>query len=334
MHQVDELSQEERDELIHCYRQMFLIRRFEEEAARSYAQDKIGGFLHLYIGQEAVAVGGARALMQDDYVLTTYRDHGHALARGMRAEAGMAELYGRDTGCSRGMGGSMHFFDIEHHFLGGHGIVGGHVALAAGVAFKCVYKRDKRVVVCYLGDGATNIGGFHEGISLAGLWKLPVVFVVENNEYAMGTPNDRTLPCRDITKKAEGYAAYRDRFAGDDVRVMRDRLKLAVDHARSGQGPALLEVSTYRFRGHSMSDPGKYRTPEEVELRKQRDPLRITQAQLLAAGVKADTFEQIEVQVNAEVEAAVRFAEQSAPASEALMRNSVYASQLQGASRA
>lgn len=328
------MNQDERDELIHSYRQMFLIRRFEEEAARSYAQDKIGGFLHLYIGQEAVAVGGSRALRPDDYVLTTYRDHGHALARGMRPEAGMAELYGKDTGCSRGFGGSMHFFDVEHHFLGGHGIVGGHVALAAGVAFKCLYKRDGRVVVCYLGDGATNIGGFHEGISLAGLWKLPVVFVVENNEYAMGTPNDRTLPVRDITEKAAGYAAYRDRFAGDDVCVMRDRLKLAVDHARQGKGPALLEVSTYRFRGHSMSDPGKYRTPEEVELRKQRDPLRITREQLLSAGVKAATFETIEAQVEAEIEAAVRFAESSPPATETMLRRSVYASQMEAASRA
>ena len=181
-------------DLLRLYRQMFLIRRFEEEAARSYAQGKIGGFLHLYIGQEAVAVGVNALMEPDDYFVTTYRDHGVALARGMTARACMAELYGKVTGCSKGMGGSMHMFDREHNFLGGHGIVGAHVALAAGAAWASKYRGDGRVTLCFFGDGATNIGGFHEGVSLAALWKLPIVFVCENNEYSMGTPAERTLP--------------------------------------------------------------------------------------------------------------------------------------------
>jgi pyruvate dehydrogenase E1 component alpha subunit len=307
---------------------MRLIRRFEEESARAYAQGKIGGFLHLYIGQEAVAVGAARALEKDDYVLATYRDHGHALARGLDPGRAMAELFGRDTGCSRGLGGSMHFFDIEHGFLGGHGIVGGHVALAAGAAFKCVYRKEPRVVVCYIGDGAVNIGGFHEGLSLAGLWKLPLVVIVENNEYAMGTPLERTLPVADITLKAQGYAAYKDRFRGDDVLEVQKRVGLAVEYARARKGPALLEVLTYRYRGHSMSDPGKYRTKEEVEERKQRDPLRICQEHLLKQGTSEKDIEALDAAVEERVAEAVRFAEESPPASRDVMNRTVYASGL------
>jgi pyruvate dehydrogenase E1 component alpha subunit len=318
------------DELKHYYRQMWLIRRFEEESARAYAQGKIGGFLHLYIGQEAIAAGGAAALTKDDCVITTYRDHGHALALGMSARAAMAELYGKDTGCSRGFGGSMHMFDIEHHFLGGHGIVGGHLALAAGVAFKFKYTGEPHVCLGYLGEGATNIGGFHEALSLAAIWKLPAVFIVENNEYSMGTPLERTLPVRDITLKASGYGMYSDRFEANDVFEVRERLKKAVEHARSGKGPALIEILTYRFRGHSMSDPGKYRTPEEVELRKKKDPVRVARQLLVDAKVGDKELEAIDASVEEEVRDAVQFADESAPPSEELMRELVYAPSTEG----
>lgn len=318
------------EELKQFYRKMWLIRRFEEEAARAYAQGKIGGFLHLYIGQEAIAVGGAAALREDDYVITTYRDHGHALARGMTSRAAMAELFGKETGCSRGLGGSMHMFDVEHHFLGGHGIVGGHLALASGVAFKIKYQQEDRVCMGYMGEGATNIGGFHEALSLAALWKLPAVFLVENNEYSMGTPLDRTLPVRDITLKASGYGMYSDRFHASDVFEVRDRLKKAVDHARGGKGPALIELLTYRFRGHSMSDPGKYRTPEEVELRKQKDSVRVARQALLDNGVSPKEVDGIDASVEEEVRDAVRFADESEPPSRELMESLVYAPSTEG----
>jgi len=318
------------EQLKHYYRQMWLIRRFEEESARAYAQGKIGGFLHLYIGQEAIAAGGAAAIESDDYVITTYRDHGHALALGMSARAAMAELYGKETGCSRGFGGSMHMFDAEHNFYGGHGIVGGHLALAAGVAFKIKYNGEPRVCLGYCGEGATNIGGFHEALSLAAIWKLPAVFIVENNEYSMGTPLERTLPVRDITLKASGYGMYCDRFEANDVFEVRERLKKACDHARSGKGPALIEILTYRFRGHSMSDPGKYRTPEEVELRKKKDPVRVARQLLVDNKVSAQELEAIDASVEEEVRDAVQFAEESAPPSEELMRELVYAPSAEG----
>jgi pyruvate dehydrogenase E1 component alpha subunit len=313
------------DELKHYYRQMWLIRRFEEESARAYAQGKIGGFLHLYIGQEAIAVGGAAALTPEDYVITTYRDHGHALALGMSSRACMAELFGKETGCSRGLGGSMHMFDLEHNFLGGHGIVGGHLALAAGVAFKCKYLEEKRVCLGYMGEGATNIGGFHEALSLSAIWKLPAVFIVENNEYSMGTPLERTLPVRDITLKASGYGMYADRFEASDVFEVRERLKKAIAHAREGKGPALVEILTYRFRGHSMSDPGKYRTPEEVELRKQKDAVRVARKLLLDSGVPAEEVDGIDNSVEEEVRDAVAFADESPTLSEERMHALVYA---------
>lgn len=313
------------EQLKQYYQQMWAIRRFEEESARAYAQGKIGGFLHLYIGQEAIAVGGAAALTPEDYVITTYRDHGHALARGMTARAAMAELFGKQTGCSRGFGGSMHMFDAQRRVLGGHGIVGGHLALAAGVAFKIKYNGEPHVCLGYLGEGATNIGGFHEALSLASLWKLPAVFIVENNEFSMGTPLERTLPVRDITLKAAGYGMYSDRFEANDVFEVRQRLAKAVDHARSGKGAALVELLTYRFRGHSMSDPGKYRTPEEVELRKKKDPVRVARQQLLDHKVAEKDVEAIDALVEEEMRDALQFAEDSAPPSEALMHELVYA---------
>ncbi len=308
-----------RDELLRQYRVMRLIRRFEEESARAYAMGKIGGFLHLYIGQEAIAVGVNDALGPEDYVFQTYRDHGTALARGMDPKAAMAELFGKDAGCSRGMGGSMHFFDVEHNFLGGWGIVGGHVALAAGAAFKSKYTGDGRVTVCFFGEGATNIGGFHEGMSLAGLWKLPAVFICENNQYAMGTPLTRTSAIKDLSIKAQGYGMVGDRFEGHDVTVVHDRVKQAVERARRGEGPTFIEIETYRFRGHSMSDPAKYRSRAELEERKKKDPVLIARGRLLEAGMSEDDLDDLDAEIDEQIDAAVKFADAAEPAKEEVM---------------
>lgn len=304
---------------------MMVIRRFEEEAARNYAKGKIGGFLHLYIGQEAIAVAAAEVLEDDDYIFQTYRDHGIALARGMSPNAAMAELFGKDTGCSRGLGGSMHFFDVERGFLGGWAIVGGHLALAAGAAFKAKYLGEKRVTICFFGEGSTNIGGFHEAMSLAGLWKLPVVFVCENNQYAMGTPLERTSPLKDLSIKAQGYGMVGDRLDGHDVQVVQERLRTAITRARNGEGPTFVEIATYRFRGHSMSDPAKYRTRTELEQRKQQDPIVVVRDRLRELGVEESVLDDIDLEVDEEIDAAVRFADESEPAREDVMMSTVLA---------
>ncbi|MCB9707558.1 MAG: pyruvate dehydrogenase (acetyl-transferring) E1 component subunit alpha [Myxococcales bacterium] len=304
---------------------MLLIRRFEEEAARAYAQGKIGGFLHLYIGQEAIAVGAEAALRRDDYVFQTYRDHGTAIARGMSPKTAMAELFGKDTGCSRGLGGSMHFFDVKNNFWGGYGIVGGHIALAAGAALKVKYRKEDRIVVCYFGEGATNIGGFHEAASLAGLWKLPLLLVCENNNYAMGTPFARTSPVEQITSKAAGYGMHSDRFEGNDVDEVRTRIAASAARAREGGGPTLIEILTYRFRGHSMSDPGKYRTQEELEARKRQDPVLLQREKLLKAGTLESVIATVTKEVEQEIQEAIRFADASEPAKAETMYQSIYA---------
>lgn len=313
------------DELhLKLYRQMFLIRRFEEEAARAYAQGKIGGFLHLYIGQEPIAVGANAAMRPDDYMLTTYRDHGLALARGMTARAAMAELFGKATGCSQGLGGSMHFFDREHNMLGGYGIVGGHIPIAVGTAFASKYRGDGRVSMVFFGEGAVSIGDFHEGMSLAALWKLPIVFVCENNEYAMGTPLSRTLSVEDVSLKALGYGMARDRFNVEDVFQVRDRLAEAVERARATSEPTLVEIRTYRFRGHSMSDPGKYRTKEELEERKKKDVLLRSRAELEEKG-HAEALAKLDQEVEDEVADAVRFADESPEPGPELLAATTYA---------
>jgi pyruvate dehydrogenase E1 component alpha subunit len=306
------------------YRQMLLIRRVEEESARAYAQGKIGGFLHLYIGQEAVAVGSIAALTPEDYVVTTYRDHGIALAKGMNAKALMAELYGKQTGCSQGLGGSMHMFDAKHHMLGGYGIVGGHIPLAAGVAFASKYRNDGRVTLCYFGEGAVSIGGFHEGLSLAALWKLPIVFICENNEYSMGTPLSRSMSVEDVSSKAIGYGMASDRFFADDVLTVEERIGAAVKRARETSLPTLVEVRTYRFRGHSMSDPAKYRTTEELEEHKKKDPLSRAREQLTALGFAPNDLETLEQSVEREVAEAVTFAEQSPEPDASLLESTTY----------
>jgi pyruvate dehydrogenase E1 component alpha subunit len=306
------------------YRKMILIRRFEEEAARAYSQGKIGGFLHLYIGQEAVAVGAVAALKPEDYMITTYRDHGVALARGMAPRAAMAELFGKVTGCSKGLGGSMHFFDKEHNMLGGYGIVGGHIPLAAGTAFASKYRGENRVSMVFFGEGAVSIGDFHEGMSLAALWKLPIVFVCENNEYSMGTPMSRTMSVEDVSMKALGYGIARDRFFAEDVLQVRDRLGEAIERARIHSEPTLVEVRTYRFRGHSMSDPGKYRTAEELEGQKKKDALQRSRSALEGQGFK-EALEKIEAEVEEVVADAIRFADESPEPGPEVLEPTTYA---------
>ena len=305
------LSNPELEHLTKLYREMLLIRRVEEESARGYAEGKIGGFLHLYIGQEAVGVGAIAALRPDDYVITTYRDHGIALAKGMSPRALLAELFGKVTGCSKGLGGSMHMFDKEHNMLGGYGIVGGHIPLAAGVAFASKYRADGRVTLCFFGEGAVSIGGFHEGLGLAALWKLPIVFICENNEYAMGTPISRSMSVEDVSLKALGYGMDRDRFFADDVLEVERRIAEAVARAREQSSPTLVEVRTYRFRGHSMSDPAKYRTQAELEEHKKRDPLFRARARVLEMGFAEADLESLEKSVDTEVADAIKFANES-----------------------
>ncbi len=312
----DEAAQRaERELLLDLYRQMLLIRRVEEAAAKAYAQGKIGGFLHLGIGQESVCVGAVAAARATDYVVATYREHGHFIAKGGTAKEVLAELYGKATGASRGLGGSMHLFSAERRFLGGYGIVGGHVPLATGVAFASKYRGEDDVTLCFFGEGSVPQGALHEGLSLAGLWKLPVVFICENNQYSMGTPLYRTLAVSDVTERAAGYALARDRFPGEDVLRVRDRVGEAIERARRTGQPTLIEVLTYRFRGHSMSDPATYRTKEEVEQWRQRDPVPVARARLVGElGVSEDQLVSLEAAVKAEVQEAVRFAESSPPA--------------------
>src|SRR5262245_30309998 len=243
--------------LVDLYRQICLCRRFEEAAARAYAQGKIHGFLHLYLGQAAVAVGAISAAAPTDYIVSTYREHAHYLARTGDARGGMAELYGRSGGCVGGRGGSMHLFDAEKRFLGGWAIVGGHVPIAAGVAFASKYRDEPDVTLWFFGDGTANQGAFHEGLALAGLWKLPVVFICENNQYAMGTPLYRTLSVEDVAVRARGYPMEAEIVNGDDVLEMREAVRHAVARARKEKLPFFLEAKTYRFRGHSVADPAK-----------------------------------------------------------------------------
>jgi pyruvate dehydrogenase E1 component alpha subunit len=305
------LEAQEKSKVLEYYRQMLAIRRLEEASAKAYSQGKIGGFLHLYIGQEAVAVGAAAALKPEDYIMTSYRDHGQAYAKGMSARAIMAELFAKETGCSKGLGGSMHFFDAATNFLGGWGIVGGHLPLAAGVALASKYRNDGRVCLCFFGDGAVSQGAAHEAMSLAALWKLPVVFICENNLYSMGTPLSRSLSVLDVSQKALAYGMARDRFDGFDVLRVRDRLAEAVKRARYQSEPTLIEILCYRFRGHSMSDPGLYRTKEEIEEFKKRDCLSIARNYLEQWGTTQKEFDDVEEKVRVEIEDAVKFADES-----------------------
>ncbi|MEO5590840.1 MAG: pyruvate dehydrogenase (acetyl-transferring) E1 component subunit alpha [Gemmatimonadaceae bacterium] len=258
-------------------RSMLLQRRFEERAAEAYALGKIGGFCHLYIGQEAISAGTMSVLREDDYVVTSYRDHGQAIARGMAPRSVMAELFGRVDGCSKGKGGSMHLFDKKLGFLGGHGIVGGHIPLAAGVGWAIKYRQGDQVCVCFFGEAAVNIGAFHEALNMASLWDLPVVFVIENNRYGMGTAISRSTANEDVEARAAAYRMIGESVDGQDVFAVRDAMSRAVERARSEKRPTLLEMRTFRFVGHSMSDAasGTYRSKEELEESMKRDPILV-----------------------------------------------------------
>src|SRR5215211_3033500 len=276
-------------------RTMMLIRRFEERAGEMYAKAKIGGFLHLAIGEEATIVGATRAMRDSDYLLSTYREHGQALARGTSADACLAELFGRVDGCSGGRGGSMHLFDFERRFLGGYGIVGGNLPLAVGVALACDYKETEDGVLCMFGDGASNQGTFGESMNLAALWKLPVVFMVINNQFGMGTSLERHSAVTDLSKKAEGYGVPGSRCDGMDVLDVHDSIGEAMRKAREDREPQLVEAVTYRFRGHSMADPEEYRSKDEVEEWRQRDPINAFKSRLVDEGLISDEdFEKID----------------------------------------
>lgn len=293
---------------------MLLGRRFEEKTGEAYALGKIGGFCHLYIGQEAVAIGAINALEPDDYVMTAYRDHVHALELGMDPGVAMAELFGRIDGCSKGKGGSMHLFSAEDNFLGGHGIVGAQVPLALGVAWKIKYRGENRVMQVYLGEAAVNQGAFHEALNMAALWQLPLVVIVENNRFGMGTAWERASSLYDISKKASAYAMPSAIADGMDVLDMYRVTKEAVDRARSGGGPTLIEARTYRFVGHSMSDPvsGVYRTREEVEEEKLNDPIRIYANLLDDLGILSqEELEKMDAEVKKISEEAAEFADKS-----------------------
>jgi pyruvate dehydrogenase E1 component alpha subunit len=312
-------------ELKDLYRRMLLIRRVEELAAKAYTQRKILGFCHLYIGQESVAVGAA-ASTKDDYWMAAYREHGQAMAKGMSARKMMAELFGRATGSSGGQGGSMHLFDKESKFMGGYGIVGGHVPLATGVAWAAKQRKEGKVCVCFFGDGAANQGAFFEALCLAQLFKLPVVFICENNFYAMGTPLHRQSAVTDMSLRALGVGMVREQFEGFDVEVVRDRVAAAADFARAGKGPVLLEIVTYRHRGHSMSDPAKYRPDGELDEKKKSDPLAITRERLTQDfGVTEDEFQAMQDSVEAEAQDAWDFANESPEPDPATLYDFTYA---------
>jgi pyruvate dehydrogenase E1 component alpha subunit len=307
-------------ELLHS---MLLQRRFEEKVGEAYALGKIGGFCHLYIGQEAVSSGVLSMLRPDDYVITTYRDHGQALARGLTPRAVMAELFGRVDGCSRGKGGSMHLFDRNHNFLGGHGIVGGHVPLAAGVAFAIKYRGGDQVCVCFMGESVVNTGAFHEALNMAALWKLPCLFVIENNKYGMGTAVERAAAIKDLSRRADAYEGMAgEHVDGQDVFAVRAAMARALDVARRESKPVLLEIRTYRYMGHSMSDAvsGTYRTKAELDEYLKRDPINLLKARLVEAGAIAEAdLAAMELEIKGVVQDAWDFADASSePAPEAL----------------
>ncbi|GAO01389.1 pyruvate dehydrogenase (acetyl-transferring) E1 component subunit alpha [Anaeromyxobacter sp. PSR-1] len=293
-------------------REMIRIRRFEERCAELYGQGKIRGFLHLYIGEEAVAVGALQALRPEDAIVATYREHGHALVRGIPATKVMAEMYGKATGCSRGRGGSMHLFDAATRFYGGNAIVACGLPLAAGVALADRLRGERRVTACFFGDGALGEGEFHESLNLAALWRLPVLFVCENNLYAMGTAIERHQAQLDLPLKARGYAVAAASVDGMDVLAVEGAARRAAEQVRAGEGPFLLEARTYRFRAHSAYDPELYRSREEVERWKQRDPIPALQRALREAGVlRPEDVERLEAGIAREIDEAVAFAEAS-----------------------
>lgn len=316
----------EKEDLLALYRQMVLIRQVEDRSAEMYGKAKIGGFLHLYNGQEAVAVGALSALNPDDDVLTTYRDHGYALLRGCSPESVMAELFGRATGTTGGRGGSMHLANVKNHFWGGYAIVGAHLPLAAGLAYAAQYQKDGRVVLCVMGDGSTNIGYFHATLNWAQLWKLPVIFLVENNRYAMGTPLDVHSSVTDIVQKAAGYRMHAEQVDGNDVMAVREVICRMADRARAGEGPSLVEAVTYRHRAHSMADPDVQRAKAEIASWKEQDPIeRFAEEVLLPKGYTQADFDAIVREAEVVVQKAVEFADASPEPGRDTLYDHVYA---------
>jgi pyruvate dehydrogenase E1 component alpha subunit len=303
-----------RDTAVGYLHSMVMQRRFEEKCAEAYAIGKIGGFCHLYIGQEAVSTGTMAALRPDDYVITAYRDHGLALARGMTPNEIMSELFGRANGCSGGKGGSMHLFDKKLNFLCGHGIVGGHIPIAAGVSFAISYRGGDQVCVCFFGEAAVNIGAFHEALHMASLWNLPVVFIIENNRYGMGTAISRSTAQQDVVKRAESYAMIGTSVDGQDVFAVRQEMDTAIERARKEHRPTLVEVRTTRFMGHSMSDAasGTYRSKEELDQSMQRDPIVLLKTKMLSDGmITEDDYKKMDDEAKAAAQAAWDFADAS-----------------------
>ena len=307
------------DEMKKLYRDMVLIRRFEEKAGQLYGMGLIGGFCHLYIGQEAVVTGMQSSQIEGDSVITTYRDHAHMLACGMDPKGIMAELTGRDGGYSRGKGGSMHMFSRDKNFYGGHGIVGASASLGTGLGFTHKYNEDGNVAVVYMGDGSANQGQFYEAMNMASLWDLPIVYVIENNKYAMGTSTKRHA-AGELYKRGEGFEVPGERVDGQDVFAVQEAAEKALEYARSGKGPYLLEIMTYRYRGHSMSDPANYRTKEEVEdYKTSKDPITRLKGVMFENGVSEDDLKVIDKEIKAIIKETEEFAKTSAfPAPEEL----------------
>jgi pyruvate dehydrogenase E1 component alpha subunit len=315
-----------KDTYLYWYELMQRMRKFEEKAGQLYGMQKIRGFCHLYIGQEAVAAGIMSVIRPEDSIITAYRDHGLALAKGMSANECMAELYGKATGCTKGKGGSMHFFSKEHKFFGGHGIVGAQIPLGAGIAFGEQYNGTDNVCICMFGDGAARQGALHETYNMAMLWKLPVIFICENNEYAMGTSVERTSNVHDIVKLGLAYDMPSAQVDGMSPEAVHEAIEEAVNRARSGEGPTFLEIKTYRYKGHSMSDPAKYRSKEEVEEYKMKDPVEVVRRLILERAYASEVqLDEIDGGIKAEIDQCVRFAEESPfPSDEELLRD-IYA---------
>ena len=310
---MSDVSKYEPEFLRRALRDMLLIRRFEERAAQMYGLRKIGGFLHLYNGQEAVAVGAVAAIdLAKDYMLTSYRDHGHAIAVGMDPKSLMAELFGKITGCVRGKGGSMHMFDAERHFLGGNGIVGAQIPIATGVAFKQMYDEDGGVTLCFFGDGAIHQGAFHESLNLAKIWNIPVVYIVENNHFGMGTAVHRVSGVEDFAVKAAGYDLPGYEISGMDFIEVYERLGEIIAKTRETGTACLVDLKTYRYKGHSISDPAKYRTKDELEQYKKQDPIVQLKSQMMDAKMLSeDEFKALDDEMKQQVKDAVDFAEKS-----------------------
>ena len=321
------------DRLLEFLREMLLYRRFEEKAEEAYAIGKVGGFCHLHIGQEAVAVGAIKPLREDDYVITAYREHTQAIAKGIEPKAVMAELYGKKPGTSHGKGGSMHLFGSDRRFLGGHGIVGGHIPLAAGVGWAIRYREQDAVCVCFMGDAAVNQGAFHEAFNMAAVWKLPVIYVVENNEYGMGTAFSR-VSATPVVRRSCAYGVEGTQIYGQDVLQVYDHVSRVVEEVRKGEGPAFVEVQTYRFKGHSMSDPvsGTYRSKDEVEERREKaDPITILRDRLMEAGIlDQEGLEEMDQEVRSIVDEAAEFAEEAEDPGPEDLYTHVYARENEG----